>query len=77
MYMRLWIIYSVFHLLLMPRFLDYALMVGQVVFIVISLIHIKDVIKKKCKCQHKKQEYLFYLDMGIIFVAMLAYMWLT
>ncbi len=80
MYMRIWIIYMVFHLLLNKnKYFDYVLMVFQLVFIIISLIYIQDIIKNKCKCSEKEKtaKCIFYVDISIVFIALLVYMWLT
>lgn len=80
MYMRIWIIYMVFHILLNKNmYLDYALMVGQLIFVVISLVYIQDIIKNKCKCSQKDKagDCIFYIDISIIFIALLVYIWLT
>ncbi len=79
-YMRLWSVYMLFHILLIQNsYLDYLLIIGQLVFIVVTLFYIQDIAKQKCKCsdQDKERDCKFYLDIIIIFIALMVYLLIT
>ena len=79
-YMRIWTVYMLFHVLLIQnQYLDYLLVIGQLVFIVITLVYIQEIVKNKCKCSEadRSADCMFYLDIIIIFIALMVYLLIT
>lgn len=74
MYMRIWMIFMILCL----QYIEYFIIIGQIIFIIVAFVYLNDVIKSKCKCLDTDyanfgHELTIYFDIFLIFIAISFY----